>query len=79
MLRDLLLQRGNVLRVGVAEARDADAGHEVDESVAVDVEEQRALAMIDADLAEEREALRTRRKELLLFVEDFTRFGTGNP
>ena len=78
-LRDLLLHRGDVLRMRVAEARDADAGHEVDEPIAIDVEEQRALAMINADLAEERKALRARREMLLLLVEDLTRFGASYP
>ena len=78
-LRDLLLHGGDVLRMRVAEAGHADSGHEVDESVAVDIEEQRAFAMIDADLAEEREALRAGREVQLLLVEYLTRFGARNP
>ena len=74
-LRDLLLHRGNVLRMRIAEARDADARQEIDVPVAVDIEEQRALAMIDADRAKERKALRAGCEMLLLFVEDLTRFG----
>ena len=63
----------------VAQARDTNAGHEVDEAIAVDVEEQRAFAVVDAYLAEEREALRAWREMLLLFVEDLSRFGASHP
>src|SRR5206468_3131688 len=78
-LRDLLLHRRHVSGMRVAEARDTDAGHEIDEPIPVDVEEQGSLTMINADLAEEREALCAGREVLLLVVEDLTRFGTGNP
>src|SRR6185437_11880922 len=77
--RDLLLERGHVARVGVAQARHTDAGHEIDVVVAVYVVEQRTFASIDANLAEQREALRTRRKELLLRVENFPGSLTGKP
>ena len=63
----------------VAEARDADAGHEVNEAIAIHVEEQRALSVVDAYLAEECEALRAGREMLLLLVENLTRFGARDP
>ena len=56
--RDLALEPRHVLRVGIPEARHGDAGEQIDVAVPVDVVEDRALAAVDAQLAEERDALR---------------------
>ena len=54
---DLPLQPGHVLGMGIAEARDTDAGEQVDVAIAIGVVEDGALAAVDAESAEQRDAL----------------------
>src|SRR5437016_7177712 len=59
---DLPLHRGDVLGMGVAQARHPDAGEEIDVAVAVHVVQDGALAAVDRQLAEQRHTLRTGRQ-----------------
>ena len=75
--RDLPLDRGDKFRVGVAQACHADAGQQVDVPLAVHVDQHRSLAVVDAQLAEERDALGARREELGLGIEQGDGPGAG--
>ena len=66
---ELFRHLGDVARMRVAQARDTDAGQQVDVAVAVDVPENGTLAAIHAQLAEEGDALRSGREILRLGVE----------
>ncbi len=57
----------------VAEARDADPGEQIDVAIAVHVPQDGPLAAVHAQLAEERDALRSGREVLRLEVEDALR------
>ena len=57
-------------RVAMAERGHADAGHEIDEGVAVDVHQQRALAVVHGDTGQLRQRLRARRQVGPLGVDD---------
>ena len=65
----LLRHFGDIAGVRVAEACDAHAGQQVDVAVAIHVPENRALAAIHAQLAEEGDALCSGREILGLGVE----------
>src|SRR5438876_3141008 len=65
---------GDVARMRIAEARDADAGEQIHVAIAVYVPQYGALAAIHAQLAEEGDALRARCEILRLELEDALRF-----
>ena len=67
---ELARHLGDVARVRVAEARDADPGEQVYVAVAVHVPEHGALAPVHAQLAEQGDALRPGRQIARLGVED---------
>ncbi len=58
----------------VAEARDGDAGVQIEIGVAVTVDERRSVPALDRQLREERNRLQPRRDEPLLIVKQ--RFGS---
>ena len=70
---ELFRHLGDVAGMRVAEARDADAGEQIDIAIAVDVPQDRAFAAVHAQLAEKRDTLRARRQVLRLEVEDAPR------
>ena len=69
-LRRLLLHRLDDARVGMADVEAADSAGEVDERVAVDVGERRALAALDHDRQVDRERVRD---HAVLALEDLLR------
>ena len=76
--RGLMRERLRERRMAVAEARDRDAGEKIDEHVAVDVGERRALAMIERDAGEQRDTLAAGRDMALLVGEQRARIRSGN-
>src|SRR6185295_16258618 len=71
--RKLPRHLGDIARMRVAEARDTDTGEEIDVGIAVYIPQHRALAVIHAELAEERDALRAGCEVLRLGLEDALR------
>ena len=67
---ELLRHFGDIARMGVAEARDTDAGKQIDVAIAVHVPQHGALAAVHTQFAEERDALGPGRQVLGLSVED---------
>ena len=76
--RGLARERLRQRRMAVAEARDRDAGEKIDEHVAVDVGERRALAMIEREAGEQRDTLAAGRDMALLVGEHRARIWPGN-
>src|SRR5271166_2329447 len=62
--------------VAVAEGGDRDAGEKVEVGVAVGIGERGAVAMIEGDLGEQRDALAAWRHMALFLVKDCARFGS---
>ena len=76
--RGLARERLRQLRMAMAETRDRNAGEEIDEHVAVDVGERRALAVIERDPGEQRDTLAAGRDMALLVGEQRARVRSGN-
>jgi hypothetical protein len=74
---ELARHLGDVPRVRVAEARDADARQQIYVAIAVEIPEHGAFAAVHAELAEERDALRAGREILGFEVEDALRLRLG--
>src|SRR5439155_25105397 len=71
----LSLRGGDDLGRGVSDVQDRDAGGEIDETVAVDVFDDRARRASSDDRMDVRDALRNRRGAAL---EPLARLGTGD-
>src|SRR5258708_11563066 len=76
--RGLMRERLRERRMAVAETRDRDAGKKIDEHVAVDVGERRALAVIERDCGKQRDTLTAGRDMALLLGEQRARFWSRN-
>ncbi len=74
---DLALDGGDVFRVGVSEAGDADTREEIDVAAAIEIVEHDAFAAIDAEPAEQRDALGAGSEKLGLGVEGGEGAGPG--
>src|SRR5579864_9446602 len=76
--RGLMRERLRERRMAVAETRDRDAGKKIDEHVAVDVGERRALAVIERDSGQQRDTLAAGRDMALLVGKQRARIWSGN-
>src|SRR5208283_4804290 len=65
-------------RMSMAEARDGDPREKVDVDISIGVGERGALAVIDRDTGEQRNALAAWCDVGLFLVENFPRPGSGN-
>src|SRR6185437_16269076 len=74
LTRERLRERG----MAVTEARDCDAGKKIDEHVAVDVGDRRALAMIECETGKQRNTLAAGGDMALFVGEQRARLGPGN-
>src|SRR5690242_21831874 len=76
--RGLARERLRERRMAVAETGDRDAGEKIDEHVAVNVGERRALAVIEGQTGEQRDTLTAWRDMTLLVGEQRARLRPGN-
>src|SRR5262249_9622501 len=69
----LRLDRGDVAWMRVPEARDRDPGEEIEVGVAIEIRDRRALAGVERQLGEQRNALLSGRDHRLLRVNRLAR------
>ncbi len=75
---ELLGEASDVVRMGVADAADRDAGDEIQVFVAVDIDDGAALGVVHHDLRVERDRLQPRRHRCGLAIEDRLGLGAGH-
>ena len=75
--RDLPLDGGDVLRVRVAQGGDTDTREQIDIAAPIEIIEHDPFATVDAEAAEEGDALGAGGEELSFGVEGGERAGTG--